>query len=626
MTTHAIYEADGVTTRYGVPFPFIDRTHVQVRVNLAQQYLSVDYDFIDDGNIEFYKAPLKGAVIDIRRATAPDKALVQFQSGSILTDEELNLAVLQNLYLNQELRDLYQDLIDGRLAKLAGGGTTAGDVIDAVVQEVLSSQLLAGLQARITDIDANADSIVSQAVTLETLGGDVTNAFNRLDLADTKFIQIDQDTAAIRNDVTVLQSDSANMASQISTLTADLGNTSAAIQTEQQARADGDSALAQQIQTLQAYTNKIYLQPNPPANDGTLNVGDIWYDTDDGNHPYRWDGTQWASVQDGQITALQAQLQTEQQARVDGDSALTSQITTLQSQRNADYALIQSNDQARIDGDAAISTRVDGIETRVGNNEAAILTEQKARSDGDSALATQVNAMVTRVGNNEAAIASEQQARSTQDSALASQLSTVSAVANGRNRTFKQPNAPTGANEGDLWFDSDDNNKAYRYTSGAWTATDDLRIAANAAAIVNEQNARASAITAEANARQALAAVVDQNTASINNEVTARVNGDNALSQSISTLTTTVNGHTTSIQTLQTVVNGVAAQYMVKIDANGYVSGFGLYNQGTNSQFAILADVFKIIAPGGGARTEYSGGNWRVYDANGVLRVRMGIW
>jgi trimeric autotransporter adhesin len=36
--------------------------------------------------------------------------------------------------------------------------------------------------------------------------------------------------------------------------------------------------------------------------------------------------------------------------------------------------------------------------------------------------------------------------------------------------------------------------------------------------------------------------------------------------------------------------------------------------------------VFRIIAPGGGARTEFSDGNHRVYDAQGRLRVRMGVW
>ena len=68
------------------------------------------------------------------------------------------------------------------------------------------------------------------------------------------------------------------------------------------------------------------------------------------------------------------------------------------------------------------------------------------------------------------------------------------------------------------------------------------------------------------------------------------------------------------------------ASYTLSLDVNGYVSGFQSSNNGLSADFAILADVFRIIKPGGGARTEFSNGNWRVYDTGGVLRVRMGVW
>lgn len=34
---------------------------------------------------------------------------------------------------------------------------------------------------------------------------------------------------------------------------------------------------------------------------GSFNVGDIWYQTDAGNHPYRWSGTEWIDISDGDI-------------------------------------------------------------------------------------------------------------------------------------------------------------------------------------------------------------------------------------------------------------------------------------------------------------------------------------
>lgn len=50
------------------------------------------------------------------------------------------------------------------------------------------------------------------------------------------------------------------------------------------------------------------------------------------------------------------------------------------------------------------------------------------------------------------------------------------ATADGKIDTFWQATAPTGASEGDLWFDTDDGLKQYRYTSGAWVLSADARL------------------------------------------------------------------------------------------------------------------------------------------------------
>ena len=52
-----------------------------------------------------------------------------------------------------------------------------------------------------------------------------------------------------------------------------------------------------------------------------------------------------------------------------------------------------------------------------------------------------------------------------------STLSTIQTTADGKNSIYRQTTQPTGGSyvEGDLWFDTDDGNKFYRYTSGVWT-------------------------------------------------------------------------------------------------------------------------------------------------------------
>ena len=91
--------------------------------------------------------------------------------------------------------------------------------------------------------------------------------------------------------------------------------------------------------------------------------------------------------------------------------------------------------------------------------------------------------------------------------------------------------------------------------------------------------------------------------AALENERTVRATKDEATAQELTTLQTTVNGHTTSIQQQMTSIDGLGAQYTLKIDNNGYVSGFGLASTAKNgtpeSNFTVRADIFAIASPSG---------------------------
>jgi hypothetical protein len=92
------------------------------------------------------------------------------------------------------------------------------------------------------------------------------------------------------------------------------------------------------------------------------------------------------------------------------------------------------------------------------------------------------------------------------------------------------------------------------------------------------------------------------NAAAVVTETTARVSGDSANASSITTLTSTVAGHTASIATNATTVSGLSAQYTVKVDVNGRVSGYGLASTATTSgalsEFVVIANKFSIVDPG----------------------------
>ena len=134
------------------------------------------------------------------------------------------------------------------------------------------------------------------------------------------------------------------------------------------------------------------------------------------------------------------------------------------------------------------------------------------------------------------------------------------------------------------------------------TAVDD-----NVAAIVVEQTARSNADTALASSITTLVTGVDNNAAAIVVEQTTRSNSDTALATSITTLQSISNSNTVAIQTesstRSTETGELFGKYTVKIDNNGYVSGFGLASTANNStpvsDFQVRADRFAIASPAG---------------------------
>ncbi|UGA37816.1 hypothetical protein JOS77_28360 [Chromobacterium haemolyticum] len=110
----------------------------------------------------------------------------------------------------------------------------------------------------------------------------------------------------------------------------------------------------------------------------------------------------------------------------------------------------------------------------------------------------------------------------------------------------------------------------------------------------------------EANERLLLTARVDKNAAGIIEESTARATADSALSERVGTMQTTVGSHTASLQEIGRTVDGVMAEKIIKLNASGKVAGIGLRADAAGSSLDILADRFVVSLPdGSGSRTVF---------------------
>lgn len=301
----------------------------------------------------------------------------------------------------------------------------------------------------------------------------------------------------------------------------------------------------------------------------------------------------------------------------------------------------------------ATNTSVSGLTSRVTTAEGTItsqgnaitsLTSRLTTAEGNiTATSNGLNTLTTRVTTAEGTITSQGQAITSLQSSLDSKTVTIVqptqptsagrntgdiwvdsddnnkvyvwngsvwqvTTDNTKNKTFVQAAAPTATAVGDLWFDSDDSYKMYRWTGSAWDPVQDGRISANATAITGLTT---RVTTAEGN-------------------ITSQSSSITSLSSRVTTAEGNITSQASAISGLQTSVNSVTgkvnASYTLRLDANKHITGFTFQNDGTVGAMAIVADYFSIVGASSGARTEFSGGNWRVYDTANVLRVRMGVW
>jgi hypothetical protein len=140
--------------------------------------------------------------------------------------------------------------------------------------------------------------------------------------------------------------------------------------------------------------------------------------------------------------------------------------------------------------------------------------------------------------------------------------------------------------------------------TGEFAATN-ANVTSLSEAISDESEARATALTAlESNFNGQLdtKASITQLNEAISTESSARAT---AIQQAAASLNDTIAAVETKAEAAIDGVDDINLQYTVKLDANGYVSGFGLMNDGETSDFRINADRFSIGKPGVSDRSPF---------------------
>ena len=447
------YIVSGEQREFDIAIPYLHRSHVKVFVNGAEHF----YDWINDSRIRLTFPAQNGSVVAIRRETPISNPLVEFHNGSNLTKEELNTAVLQLLYKQQELADLYSGALDRaqvRLGDQLGVVTTP----DAIMDELLlvsefGDDLLNRFRETLADIDLNGEQIIDHSFKL-------TNQAFRMD------------------NLTAVVDALANLEDGTGLATV--------IQNEAQERLDGDTALANTLALIGAKsadntafildTNKVKASPTE-----TL-------------------AQRFNAIYAANQNAL-GLIQSEQNARVSAIEAVTQRLDTQGSRIGANEAAIANETTTRTNAISAEAQARSALTAKVAQDiAAAISAESKARSDAVSAEASQRQQLATQVGNNWSAFQNEVTARTTATNTLASTL----AILGGR--------TPDG---GAFVLDT----SRVQVGGGQSLATRltgiDSQVGQNRSSIAEEITARANADSSLAQSIQAVSSTVGNHTTTI---------------------------------------------------------------------------------------------------------------
>jgi predicted nucleic acid-binding Zn-ribbon protein len=264
----------------------------------------------------------------------------------------------------------------------------------------------------VTDIETGQDEIESEAGAILEFEDDLGNIISA-DLSDLAQYYKDQEIE----------------------IDADIAQTNSTL-TSQVTRLDGDIAQLQtQLGDITSGTADVYVQTTAPV----AGVGGVpnpiptnsrWYDSDDNNHPYIWNGSAWVSIQDGgvgqneaRITVLEADLTTAEgdiTANATAIGVLDTTVTNIDgvvTSNSADITALQSSVNNPTTGLSALSTAVGTLETTttqqgtdIATNATDITTLQSTVNDpttGVVATSSAVSALDTRVTSAEGTITSQ---------------------------------------------------------------------------------------------------------------------------------------------------------------------------------------------------------------------------
>jgi len=210
------YTGDNTTDTFAIPFTFTAQSEISVTVDgVAETGLT----FPSAASVQLTSAPATGTLVQVRRTTDLTARSVDFASGSVLTEEDLDNSNIQTFHAAQEAVDKSNDGITlGADDKWDAQGNIIKNVADpvantdAVNKQFISANLpnintVAGISSDVTTvagISSDVTAVAADATDIGTVATDIAN----VNINATNIASINTNAA----NITDIQNASANAA------------------------------------------------------------------------------------------------------------------------------------------------------------------------------------------------------------------------------------------------------------------------------------------------------------------------------------------------------------------------------------------------------------------------------
>lgn len=344
------HTADGSTVNWTVPFEYLDKGDIIVRVNGVE---NTTFTWISSSVIQITPAVANGSLIVIQRRSSPGTRLVDYMTGEMLGEETLDLDSKQAFFLGQEAVDRadYSITIDEatgqwdadakRITNLTTPTGNQDAATKAYVDAVAGSATAAAASAAVALVSENAASVsaAAAAASESVVAANAAAAAASEAAAAASESATGLDAAATAADRLVVAADRIAVAADKATVAADKATAvtaaSDAVTAKNAAEAARDATLAAYDSFDDRYLGAKAVAPTTD-NDGNALVGGALYYNTVVQEMKLWNGSAWVAayvsgagfqVADSDLDWLSANLTAAGKALLDDANAAAQRAT-----------------------------------------------------------------------------------------------------------------------------------------------------------------------------------------------------------------------------------------------------------------------------------------------------------